>query len=478
MSIENRNSIDFNNSFRRHSQIINNRRRKPYGTTALENARRSLEILKEKKEDLLFTRLQHKIKTEYLKYKTFSKYNKKQNHFNNIQDKLHIKKQNDLYNRQLEYNERFQNHYELERIQKHLKKEKINRYNYIYQQKEKKIIQNNLNKQNKLKDKYDEEEIKNQEAQYRLNCLNKNDEKRRNDLFNTIKKNCEKRVYKKAQKECENRYNIEQKNYEKAQQINAAIYLLERKQKLYHKNYEKKQKQDIEKMNKLNKRKEEESQERKLNNYYRYASHDYLIKTINKKDNQRNKDYFNKQKIIEKNKILKKIENDKKSAERRELMEEKNDTIKFNLKNCEINENKFRDRVRYKILDREKKTEKILHDKQVEHNRKKEENEEKEREMEYIKNRMELDDSFKRNKKREELDKKKEDIDNFENKRERINDKKREINDNYNNQYNYYSQKIDNLMYNRHMDNTALNNVREMFYDNRNLAGIVQNVTK
>ena len=65
-------------------------------------------------------------------------------------------------------------------------------------------------------------------------------------------------------------------------------------------------------------RKEEENQERKLNNYYRYASHDYLIKTINKKDNQRNKDYFNKQKIIEKNKILKKIENDKKSAERRE----------------------------------------------------------------------------------------------------------------------------------------------------------------
>ena len=293
-----------------------------------------------------------------------------------------------------------------------------------------------------------------------------------------MQEKCKKQKLRKEQIENESKSYFQQRNNEKAQEINSVLYLLKKKQTIKYNDYQIKQKKDKEKINKLNIKKQEENEERKLNNYYRFANHEYLIDQIKKNDNQRNKDYFDKQIIIKQNKTMIKNEKDKKNEERRQMMEEKNDITQYNIRNSEIISNNFRERVKNKILDREKKTAKIMNDIKLEHIRKQEDNNEKTKEMEYIIKCMKCDDCFKRNQKRKELDKKREQIDNFINEKEMINEKKRDINDNYNYQKYFYSGKIDELMYKRPMDNVALNNIHDIVRDNRNLAGVVQNIDK
>ena len=109
------------------------------------------------------------------------------------------------------------------------------------------------------------------------------------------------------------------------------------------------------------------------------------------------------------------------------------------------------------------------------HNQKIEENKSKSREKDYILKQMSMDDSFRRNQKREELDNKQNLIINFLNEKNLINEEKRFIDNNYNSRYNYYSQQIDEMMHKRPMDKTTLNNIQYMVCDNPDIAGLVHN---
>ena len=91
---------------------------------------------------------------------------------------------------------------------------------------------------------------------------------------------------------------------------------------------------------------------------------------------------------------------------------------------------------------------------------------------------MELDDSFKRNKKREEMKDKNQKINDFLNEMQMINEKKKYINDNYSDEYKYYSEKINELMYKRPMDKISLNNIQDMFRNNQKLSGMIKNIDK
>ena len=149
--------------------------------------------------------------------------------------------------------------------------------------------------------------------------------------------------------------------------------------------------------------------------------------------------------------------------------------IQYNLINCEIKNNNFRERVKNRILEKEKITKEIMRRKKIEHIKKYQCDNEQ---MEYMKKKMELDDSFKRNKKREEMKDKNQKINDFLNEMQMINEKKKYINDNYSDEYKYYSEKINELMYKRPMDKISLNNIQDMFRDNQKLSGMIKNIDK
>lgn len=455
-----------------------NRKKILFGTTALLNAKKALKQLQDKKENELFSRLQHKIKTEYLKYKTLKNYQKKEKRFDEYLKIRNYNKKNDLYERQLLESEKNEIHYLLNKKKQKEARDKINNFEYIYKKKEDKINFNLSQINQKMKENIGEEEMKNQEAQYRLKSLENQDKRRRYMIDRMMKEKDEKRRIKLERMASDQKFYLEQKNLEKRQEIDATLDLLRNRQIQFNKMYKMKQKRESEKMDRLNIRKQNEQKERELNNYYRFANHEYLIGQIQSCDNQRNNDYYRKLKIIEKNKILIQKEKDKKSAERKQMFEEKNDFVKFKLNNCEIMSNKFREDTKNKILERQERAEKVLNDKKIEHLMKVEENKERSREKEYIIKQIELDDNFKRDKQREEMDAKNEKINEFLYEKQAIDNKKRYINDNFTNEYNFYSNQIDEIMYKRPMDKIALNNIKGMVCDNPKLAGLAQNFDK
>ena len=465
------------NVYRPQSQKVNKRNKVPFGTTALQNARRALEQLREKKEEELYSRLQYRIKSEFLKYKTSNNYQKKQNHFNDLQNALRVNKQNDLFDRQLRQTERYQTHYFLNEQQKKCKNDKINNYKKLYIEKENQIRNNINNRINeRLIEKQNDEEIKTQEVKYKLKLLNLQDKRRRYTLDKKMREKDEERRIKKDIRDNERKNYLEQKNIEKSQEISYALDLIKQQQNNFNKKYELKEKKEKEKIEKLNLKKQKEKEERELNNYYRMSENEYRLAIIKNTDNQRNHDYYNKLKIIQKNKILIQNEKDKKNAERKQMIEEKNDYIQHNLDICQKIENNFRQNVKNKIIEREKITEKLLNDKKLKHLEKVEENKERSKEKEYVIKQIELNDSFKRNEKRKKLDKKKDEINDFLYEKQMINNKKVYINDNLTKEHNFYSNNIDELMYKRPMDKAALNDINNMVSNNPKLAGLTNNI--
>ena len=357
-----------NQNFERpKSHIINIKKKSEYGTTALKIARQSLERLRNKNEADLFLMLQHKIKTEFIKFKTFENYTKRENHFLNLQDKRYNKIQNKKLEREMRENDRLENHLMLNEEEKFLRKERIKNYEYIYNKKERKINANNLSKYEFMKDKIEDEEIKNQEVRNRFNSLNCQDEKRRHLIEKTMKEKDKKRVLKLAQKASEKKASMEQEYLEKRQEIDFFLDLKKRNEEMIYRNYKMKEKNDMEKIEELNAKKENEKKERELKNSNRFANHEYHLGLIQNSDDQRNQDYFNKLKIIENNKKKIQEEKNKKSEEKRNINEEKKMMIQYNLINCEIKNNNFRERVKNRILEKEKITKEIMRRKKIEH---------------------------------------------------------------------------------------------------------------
>ena len=150
--------------------------------------------------------------------------------------------------------------------------------------------------------------------------------------------------------------------------------------------------------------------------------------------------------------------------------------IRYNLNNCEIALNQFKENTVNKILEREQITKNIMDIMKSKEIEKQEEDYNLEKERELKIKQMRRDDSLIRDKERENLDKKAQKIDEFLAQKELINQKKIKINDNFNEQYKYYTNKIDNLMCKRPMDKVSLNHIKDMVSVNPNLSGIVQNL--
>ena len=411
-------------SHRNHSYVISNQKksRKPFGTSALENARKALEQIRDKREIELFSMLQHRIKDEYLKYKTFTKYNTKQKRLDKFHNRLDENKKANLLERQMEENERLQTHYDLNEYQNKLRNDKIHRYKLMNKQKENRMKSKDDERNEELRQKKLDSDARMQETQYRFYNINEEDKIRR--------------------------YSLDKKMREKDR---------------YRKNM-------------LGLIKESKEENSKMNSFHRKSEHEHRLKLIKDYDIERNKEYIKKSK--DKEKYLKLFQNQKqeKYEEKRQMLQEKEYNIRMNLNNCEIAENLFRKKVQQKILDREISTKKLQDKFKSKWEVKIGENHQQEQDMEYRINQMKLDDNLKREKKRKELLMKNQQIDKFLKNMHLISEEKRFVNDNFSNKYNSYSNQITNLLYKRPMDRTALNNVQDIVSDNPNLAGVVQQV--
>ena len=96
--------------------------------------------------------------------------------------------------------------------------------------------------------------------------------------------------------------------------------------------------------------------------------------------------------------------------------------------------------------------------------------------MEYRINEMKINDSIYREKKRIKLNERRDKINNFLNERQLISEEKRNINDDFDNQYTFYSRKIDELMYKKPMNKKVLNDINDIVSNNKKLSGLVQNI--
>lgn len=455
---------------------INRTQTKPFGTTALENARKSLDLLKDKKEDELFKMLQHKIKSEHLKYKTADKFCQRQKKFEDFKKEIDKKNRDILNEKKIMQKDKFLYQNALYERLKESSRVKNNLFQYRTQNKEKNMKNKNKKKIEDLQIKKEEEDWKNCEVQNRLNILNENDQKRRNEIGRILKKKCEKRISKLARKANEQKIIKEQLSYEKRQEINANLEIIKKRQIQFNKSFKEKEKNKIKTIDRIRKKKQEEFEERKLQNRDRLEDHEYRINLIKQNDSKKNKNYFiKKEKHEEKLKLINK-EKERKKEERKIIMGEKDAQIKNNLKYCEMKFNNFINSTEQKIKNREEDKNRIMEKKKLNHINKINANYQLEKEMEYKINEMRLNDSINRDKEREILDKKKNDTFNFYNKKQNINNQKRIINDSYNNQRIFYSNRIDELMYRKPMNQNGLRDVRYILSGNPRLASIVDNI--
>lgn len=411
-------------SHRNHSYVIENQKksRKPYGATALENARKALENLRDKREIELFSMLQHKIKDEYLKHKTFTKYDTKQKRLDLFKDRLDECKKANLLERQMEENERFQMHYDLNEYQQKLRNDKIHRYKLMYENKENRMKSKNDERSEEIRQRKLDSDARMQETQYRLYNIIEEDKMRR--------------------------YSLDKRMKEKDKKIKNTLGLM----------------------------RESRDENSKMNAFYRKSEHEHRLKLIKNYDIEKNNEYIKKSK--DKENYLKRFQNEReeKYEEKRQMLQEKEYNIRMNLNNCEKAENIFRKKVKQKIIDREISTKKLQDKFKSKWEKKIGENHQQEQDMEYRINQMKINDNLKREKKRREILKKHQQIDKFLKNMNSVSEEKRFVNDKFFNRFNSYSDKITNLLYKRPMDRTTLNNVQDIVSDNPNLAGVVQQV--
>ena len=138
------------------------RRKIDYGKTALRKARKSLEEWKFKKDSELFSSLQHRINSEFLKFKTSKNFYKKDSRINHIVDLLKEKRKLARMDSQIKNFEKFQNHSYLLTIQNQIKADKITEYIRNYRKKEQKskfIREKELAKRKQKENEYPKDEV-------------------------------------------------------------------------------------------------------------------------------------------------------------------------------------------------------------------------------------------------------------------------------------------------------------------------------
>ena len=132
------------------------------GKTALKRARKSLEEWKNRKDSELFSSLQHRISCEFIKYRTFNNFYKKNLRINCSINLIREKRKLARMEVKIKSIERFNSHNNLYTLQNKLKVDKIIKYERDYRKKEeinKRIREKELAKRRKNEKEYPKEFI-------------------------------------------------------------------------------------------------------------------------------------------------------------------------------------------------------------------------------------------------------------------------------------------------------------------------------
>ena len=132
------------------------------GKTALKRARKSLEEWKNRKDSELFSSLQHRISCEFIKYRTFNNFYKKNLRINCSINLIREKRKLARMEAKIKNIERFNSHNNLYTLQNKLKADKIIKYERDYKKKEeinKRIREKELAKRRKNEKEYPKEFI-------------------------------------------------------------------------------------------------------------------------------------------------------------------------------------------------------------------------------------------------------------------------------------------------------------------------------
>ena len=132
------------------------------GKTALKRARKSLEEWKNRKDSELFSSLQHRISCEFIKYRTFNNFYKKNLRINCSINLIREKRKLARMETKIKNIERFNSHNNLYTLQNKLKADKIIKYERDYRRKEeinKRIREKELAKRRKNEKEYPKEFI-------------------------------------------------------------------------------------------------------------------------------------------------------------------------------------------------------------------------------------------------------------------------------------------------------------------------------
>ena len=132
------------------------------GKTALKRARKSLEEWKNRKDSELFSSLQHRISCEFIKYRTFNNFYKKNLRLNCSINLIREKRKLARMEAKIKNIERFNSHNNLYTLQNKLKADKIIKYERDYRRKEeinKRIREKELAKRRKNEKEYPKEFI-------------------------------------------------------------------------------------------------------------------------------------------------------------------------------------------------------------------------------------------------------------------------------------------------------------------------------
>ena len=132
------------------------------GKTALKRARKSLEEWKNRKDSELLSSLQHRISCEFIKYRTFNNFYKKNLRINCSINLIREKRKLARMEAKIKNIERFNSHNNLYTLQNKLKADKIIKYERDYRRKEeinKRIREKELAKRRKNEKEYPKEFI-------------------------------------------------------------------------------------------------------------------------------------------------------------------------------------------------------------------------------------------------------------------------------------------------------------------------------
>ena len=133
------------------------RKKITFGSTALQNIRKSFDKFKFQKEQELFSRLQHRIDTEYIKSKVHKNFYKRDTRLSTSYQLVKERKRLISFDNQIKNFEKFQNHNYLYQSVNKNRKEKIEKYKSDYKKKEKRekiIREKELNKKYQLDNGY------------------------------------------------------------------------------------------------------------------------------------------------------------------------------------------------------------------------------------------------------------------------------------------------------------------------------------